>query len=229
LSGAGVGSPATAVVTIFDDDSLASASQRFVNQAYLDLLGRPADGGGLAYWSGQIDRGLPHGQLAAALVSSQESQTLQGQNLCLQLLGRPADANGLAVFVQALQQGATLDGVRASLVNSVEYFQGHGGGTVAGFVQALYRDVLGRDPDSGGQAFFRQALPNGAARFAVAAAVLSSGEARQRLVQGAYQQLLRRPVDAAGLDFWAGALGRGFREESLAAVLVGSDEYFGRL
>jgi hypothetical protein len=60
VSGATLGSPATATVTIVNNDVGQPSSnpldnaQFFVRQHYYDFLNRQADPGGLGYWSGQI-------------------------------------------------------------------------------------------------------------------------------------------------------------------------------
>jgi hypothetical protein len=63
ISGATLGSPAAAVVTINSDDATngsnpvgdtAFNNDFFVRQHYVDFLGREADAGGLAFWTGEI-------------------------------------------------------------------------------------------------------------------------------------------------------------------------------
>jgi glucose/arabinose dehydrogenase len=227
--GTTLGGPATAVVTIFDDDGLATASRRFVAQAYLDLLGRAADSGGLDFWSGLLDQNMPRDQVVAAIQNSAEYRSATVQNLYIALLGRPGDPGGIAAFSAALQQGATLNDVRDVMLGSAEYLSTHGGGTPNGFLAALYFDVLGRAADPGGTAFYGQQLSSGASTRAVAAEILGSTEARQRVAGSAYTTFLRRPGDSAGLSFWLSQLQKGLREEQFLRALIASDEYFARL
>ena len=59
-AGVGLGSPATAEVTITDDDAVAPTTNPiddpgfFVRQHYLDFLNREPDPGGLAFWTNEI-------------------------------------------------------------------------------------------------------------------------------------------------------------------------------
>ncbi|HEV3339981.1 MAG TPA: DUF4214 domain-containing protein, partial [Pirellulales bacterium] len=114
------------------------------------------------------------------------------------------------------------------------YLNGQAGDTTAPtFVQNLYRELLGRQPDTNGQAYwvsvFQQiASTNGAAvaQQVLVGAFLGSPEYNQHLVQGIYVDFLRRPADAQGLFFWSDELEAGVDEKVVLANIVGSDEYF---
>jgi hypothetical protein len=60
VTGATLGSPGTATLTVSNNDSVAPSTnpldnaQFFVLQHYYDFLNRQADSGGLGYWAGQI-------------------------------------------------------------------------------------------------------------------------------------------------------------------------------
>jgi hypothetical protein len=114
--------------------------------------------------------------------------------------------------------------VEADFLGSAEYFQMHGG-SIAGFLAALYQDGLGRDIDASGQAYFTQFLLEGGSREGVALQVLSSDEGLQHTVQGLYQEFLGRSADPAGLAYWVDVLKNGGREELVIAALLGSDEF----
>lgn len=206
-----------------------SVHERFVNQAYLDLLRRSADASGLAYWAGLLDRGLPRAALVGAIQHSDEYRTREVQDLYVGLLHRPADAGGLQYFLGQLRAGGTLAQVRAQLVGSAEYYQGRGRGNDAGLVEALYEDALGRAADTGGKAYFQQLLRGGASPGDVAAALFTSREAHGRVAQGLYAQVLGRAADVGGLQFLTDLLDHGWQEEDARALLTASEEYFARL
>lgn len=117
---------------------------------------------------------------------------------------------------------------------SANYLNGQAGdGTPATFVHNLYRELLGREPDAAGQAFwtnvFTQAASHGetaAAQQALVSAFLHSTEYREHLVEDVYTHFLNRQADAAGLAFWTAKLGAGTDEKSVLADIVGSNEYF---
>lgn len=228
-SGTMLTGPSTATLNIFDDEPFSNQKQRFVNQVYLDLLQRPADQDGLAYWSGQLDQNVPHWQVVLAMESTSEYRTVVVQDLYLSLLGRPADTGGLTSFTQFLQNGGTVEQAKSAMIGSLEYLYNHGGGTSAGFLSAVYYDVLGRGLDGNGQAFFGQELAAGVPRAFVAVQLINSTEGRTALVQSFYTHFLRRAADPGGEDTWRGVLEQGGRDEQVIAGVVGSDEYFARL
>lgn len=206
-------------------ETFTSQNQQYVNVLYQHLLGRPADSGGLAAFTGALDLGThTRAQIAEIIMGSTEYRTLLVRNLYLTLLGRTADAGGEAAFVGFLNSGGTVAQVKAALLGSDEYFQKNGS-TNASFVTALYRDVLGRAPDAGGQQAYTQQLTAGVPRGTVATSIVTSRESLERIVQGWYQQYLRRGADPGGLDGYADFLQAGGREETAQASIFSSAEF----
>ncbi len=103
------------------------------------------------------------------------------------------------------------------------------GATNAGFVHALYRDLLYRTSDDGGAQSWTQVLNGGVPRNVVAATVLASQEADAGQVQSIYHQFLHRAADPGGFNTFVNALQRGMPSEQLVSTLAGSEEYFARL
>jgi hypothetical protein len=241
--GATLGMPNPAMVTI----QLPNFNQQFIMQAYLDLLQRPVDPGGLAGWTTFLMMGGTRQQVALGIESSQEYRQLVVQQLYMQYLHRSADPAGLAMFTAFLAAGGTDEQIAAQLAGSQEFFQTQGGGTNDGFLAALYQDALGRAIDPSGQATFAQFLANGASRTQIAAFLLRSTEYLQDVVQTFYQTFLHRAADTAGLNADVSALqnppplsrqplvtsdastlGTGITNEIIIAGIVGSQEYFAR-
>jgi len=204
--------------------ALASANAVYVNLLYEQLLGRPADAGGMSGWVTLLTQGTPRTQVAAAIEQSQEYRTRLVDSLYTTLLARPADPAGEAGFVQALGSGTTIEQVKAIMLGSPEYFQRAGSSNLA-FLQALYHSVLNRALDSAGQSGWSAALAQ-EDRATLAAQLLASPEAEQDLVQAGYLQYLHRPADAAGLAAWLTHLQQGMSDQTLMANLLGSNEFF---
>ncbi len=218
LCGASLHSPRSAEATL-DDVS-------FLQTIYSDLLNRDIDGQGQAAWLNVITSGVGgRADAARGVLGSAEYDGQVVQALYQRLLGRSLDPGGLG-YVGVLQQGVIREQVMASILGSSEYFASHGGGSNAGFLSALYMDVLHRDIDAAGQAQFGALLASGVSRGDVALMVLQSREARETLVSNLYQRLLLRTAEAAGRDAWVSLLERGGTVEDIIAGIVASDEYY---
>lgn len=221
----------TSTATISGTTSTASvggtANQRFVDQVFRDLLGRPADAEGLAAWLAQLDQGMPRSQLVAEIEQSAEYRLDEVTAIYQHYLRRPADSAALEMGSQLLAQGGTDEQLAAIVAGSPEYFALHGG-TNAGFLTALFQDALNRPIDVGANAAFGQALAAGASRTQIAAIVFASHEYHAEVVDAANLDLLHRDADIAGQSFWAGRLDAGVTNGELIAAIAASDEYFSR-
>jgi hypothetical protein len=206
-------------------DPTLSPNQVFVSQLYRDLLGRPADAGGLAGWSSALDQGAGRSAVALQIEASAEYQAVVVRGLYASLLGRQAADAEVRSWVSVLLGGATVEQVKTAFLSSAEYFQ-RAGGTNAGFIAALYHDVLSRGGDAAGLAAWQAALVGGQSRDTLATLFLSSAEYRRDTVAADYQHFLERSADAAGLDAFAGLLQQGTSDEQIAAWIAGSEEYF---
>jgi autotransporter-associated beta strand protein len=210
--------------------TVLTPNQGYVAQVYRDLLGREVDPSGLAAWSSLLDRGiLNRTQLAASIEASTEYRSDVVDALYVHYLHRHADPLGLNTFVSATAFGMTDEQVAASLAGSLEYFNNRGGGTVNGFLDALFQDTLNRAIDPTGRQAFTQALAFNVSRQQVAASVLGSPEYQTDLVTNYYNTYLHRGPDPNGLGAWVNALAHGLTDEAAIASIIGSDEYFNNL
>jgi streptogramin lyase len=198
---------------------------RFVNSLYVNLLGRPADLGGLAAWTASLDAGMSRAQVVLGFETSAEYRTDLVEQAFNHFLHRNADPQGLATSLAFLNSGGTQLGLEAIIVGSAEYFQLRGVSTNDGFLTALYQDTLNRAVDPSGRSSFDQALANGISRTRAAGILLTSMEYDQDLVSAVYQHLLNRIPDPGGLSAWVNALQAGLSQEGFTFGLVTSDEY----
>jgi uncharacterized delta-60 repeat protein len=221
--GAGLGVTSSAVLTILNTNG--SSNQRFLAKMYLDLVHRPIDAGAMGYWMTQLNHGTARSQVVFALETSREFRALEVQGMFQTLLGRTVDSTAVSSFVNLLAAGWTVERVEGILLGSSEYFT-RAGSTNAGFLAALYRDVLGRPIDPGTAAGWLNLLAAGVTRDYIIAVVASSGEALQFVVNTYYQRYLHRPADAAGVALFVNYFQHGGRDEGVIASLLGSAEYF---
>ncbi len=186
---------------LLEDRTLPSTvNQAFVGQVYQDLLGRPADPTGLAEWTVALDEGESRAAVVTGIITapSLEFYAQQIQQAYQVVLHRPADPSGMNANLPALVKGETYEQLLVSLAASNEFFSTQGGGTDAGFLNALYENLLGRPIDPTGQAVGSQALAAGASRAKVAAGVVGSLEFQQDLLTSYYQQFLGRAPTRPG-------------------------------
>lgn len=100
---------------------------------------------------------------------------------------------------------------------SVDTFEGNP-------LNKIYQTILGRQVESGGEAYWSSTVDRGASLVDVARAVLSSSEFGEKAVDSTmqiielfYEQGLGRTADQAGLEYWQGMAA----SDSLASVAIG--------
>jgi hypothetical protein len=209
--------------------STTTGDERFIAQAHHDLLDRSPAAPELAALAAFLGNGGTRTQVAAALLAGGEYRAALTRSVYLTFLRRPASDAEVVFATSLLGAGTTDEELKALTLGSAEYLSTQGGGTLHGFLSALYLDVLARPIDPGAEAIFTQLLTAGKTRTSVALTVLTSQEARQRLVGDLYERALHRQPDAGEVLSGTGLLGSGATDEDLLALLVGSAEYLGKV
>ena len=128
------------------------------------------------------------------------------------------------VCVVGINVGAGADAVtncRSVTVQVADTALGH-------FVDALYRDLLGRPSDPAGLSYWYAGLLGGAPRSQVAVALTRSDEYLGRLISSSYTTILGRPADQAGLANWLGAVRGPMAPAALVGSFYQSNEYYVR-
>jgi uncharacterized protein (TIGR03118 family) len=156
-------------------------------------------------------------------------------------LGQVQDVNDQIIHLEGLRGLAFGNGVSAGPSNALFFAAGLNGGhdglfgslqpTAAGgknarFVDQVYQDLLNRQAEPAGLAFWMGQLNQGMTRAQVVAGIENSMEFQTDVVQKAYQQFLHRSAEPAGQTFWVNFLQQGHTVEQMEAGLVGSVEYF---
>lgn len=164
--------------------SLGNAA--FVELLYQNVLGRAADAGGLAGWTGLLAGGTSRAQVVTGFSESAEFRTATNAEavkftserdpaswsddifrLYTATLDRAPDAAGFSGWSANLSDGAEFLNVVAGFVNSREFQNTYGTLDNGGFVSLLYRNVLDRAPDTAGLASWTQQLEDGTTRAQV--------------------------------------------------------------
>jgi hypothetical protein len=199
----------------------------YVTQVYIDLLDRAVDPGGLSYWTTAVTEGTSFDQLVLDIESSPEFRYDQIGNWYEKYLDRTPDLGGLVYWGSQLEN-ESFEPVQAGILGSNEFFN-DAGGTNAGFLSALYKDVLGRAVDATGESTYGAELNSGMSRTAVAFQVLTSPEYQENLINNYYEQFLHRSADSTGMSFWSSQLSQGVTDQEMIAGLMSSSEYLSRI
>lgn len=221
-----------------------SDNQRFIIQVYHDLLQRGAEPQALQYWPDLIAAGQTRAQVALEIEQSPEYRGDTVTGLFELYLHRAAEPAAVVADSSVLAFGGTPELLSIGLVSSAEYYQARGGGTNAGFLNALFSDALHRPPDPAVAGFlsgddFSQQL----VRLQVATAVFGNDEYLADLVSyppalnnsppgyvafGWYQAFLDRDAESAAVASAISMLHNGAGDQQFIAGIIGSDEYLAR-
>lgn len=203
---------------------LCSTTSRYIHAVYELFVNRPASGDEVEAWCGRVRRGERQ-PLTDQLSVSDEWAGVQIAALYEDILRRPAEDGGRKFWLSQVENGMRIEEIAAEFYGSDEYFR-KAGSTHGGYVDKLYVDLLGREADSDGRAFWVKILDRGQrTRTGVADEFYASIESRSDRVRTLYQQVLDRNPDRAGWDYWAGQL-TTLGDVKLAAYLAASQEYY---
>jgi hypothetical protein len=174
--------------------------------------------------------GPPPSQLTPVAAAFTQSDEYYGNLITAayqRYLGRNPEAAGLAYWIdQYDHHGLTDEHLEAGFIGSAEYIANHGG-TGDTWVVGMYRDLLGRDPDAAGLAYWQSKLHQGANPDDIAYGFAASAEREGQHVTADYQHYLGRTPAPSEVDYWVGQfVSAGWTNERVIAGFVGSAEYF---
>ena len=187
------------------------SDQAFLQQLFQDVLGRQIDPGALEAFEAALAGGVTRSEVYGDLIASAEYSAWQIEpviRLYYAAFARCPDYAGLQNWSNALHAGPlTLTGAADQFASSPEFQLTYGSLDDTGFVQQLYRNVLGREADTGGLANWLAYLNGGATRGQVVVGFSESDEfkgnmANQVEIIRLYYLLLRRMPTATELQSW---------------------------
>jgi len=244
---AGAGAQASLPVRLPADEI-----ERLVARLYLDVLGRTHDASGLSHWSSLIKSGRTGASVAHNFFFSAEFLRRQVSNvdyidiLYRALMGREPDPSGRTHWLGKLNNpGMPREVLFADFVNSREFgdlcrqagiergtYTAPPGGWTRVFVTRLYKEVLGRDPDTSGLNHWTNEILSGRRTGASAAhAFIFSNERAQHLLNNGqyidllYKTMMGRVPDAAGRNHWVNRLNSGWTRAEVFNAFVISVEF----
>jgi hypothetical protein len=210
---------------------------QLVQQQYLDFLNRGPDQDGGSYWQQQLFNGtMAPSALIKALFTSPEFAGTGGGVVRLQLayFRRIPDYATFTTWFNRLRNGGSLDDASESFATSSDFTKTYGGTNNAAYVDAAYRNVLGRASDSAGRSSWIGKLDRSEVSRADVLLTLSESAENRRnrdpdvLVSMTYIGMLRRAPDQGGFDYWTRAVRGGTSIQSLVDQFFRSAEYRAR-
>lgn len=153
-------------------DTYGSLSREgFVDVVYQNVLGRSPDAAGAAFWTDELRFGLQRGEMMLSFAESPEfieatateapSRLLDAsiERLYQAYFDRSPDRGGLCFWSdQIVVGGRDLADVSADFEQSPEFADLYGALDDEAFIALVYRNVLDREPDAAGLAFWLDAL-----------------------------------------------------------------------
>ncbi len=157
-----------------------SGYQAFLQQIFPLVLGRQIDAGALSAFVAAMAGGCTRAEVYGDLIGSPEFQAWQVEpviRLYLAAFNRIPDYAGLQNWSAALHAGAlSLADAADQFATSDEFLQTFGSLDNTGFVQQLYRNVLGREADTAGLNAWLAELNGGTSRGAILTGFSESDE-----------------------------------------------------
>jgi hypothetical protein len=217
-----------AVAAVTQNITVVSANYpSFLQQLFPLVLGRQIDSGALSAYAAAMSGGQTRLQVYSSLTSSSEYGAWQIEpaiRLYYAALARMPDYAGLQNWSANLHAGVlTLTGAADQFAGSDEFLLKYGSLDNTGYVQQLYRNVLGREADPSGLADWVGRLNGGASRGTVLVGFSESPEfqadmANQVEIVRLYFLLKQRMPTAAELQSWIGFLNGEDQTDTLFAL-----------
>jgi hypothetical protein len=200
------------------------SNDRWVNQIYIDLLGRTADAASISGFTALLTGGTPRTTVALSVLTSAEYRNRLMTSFYATFLHRTPSAAELSFWLPAFAANLSDEQIEAQLVASPEYFA-LSGGTNAGWINRIFIDVLGRTPSAAETSSFSGFLGS-SSRATAGLSILKSSEAVNRRVQQYYTTFLRRSATTAEAGALVPAILGGVSDEQVIAQILAGDEYF---
>ncbi len=212
----------------------------FIESLYEDVLHRPADPAGQAYYANLLATGAGVLDVATLIWESAEHRGMQVDSYYQTYLHRAADPAGRQFWITEMENGVSEEAVVTDMLKSPEYIAEHP--TQTQFITGLYQDLLNRAPDAAGLTTWMNVMaqrpgttpgkldPADEAYVAsiqwpiVLQSIFESTERETMLVDAMYTNFLNRPVDPAGLANWVPQIS-SIGVQSVSLDLLTSPEY----
>ena len=223
------------VVNVYHPEGVLQ-NEVFAAQIYWDILNRQSDAPGLAAVVAALNAGvLTRTDVTANLLTSQEFYLYGGYitRCYLAIMRRGPDFDGWLHWYNNMRSGYTREMIAAEFVKADEFVSLYGTLTNTDFVNLVYNNVLGRDPDPEGFTHWLSQLDAGTlTRAGMMTQFIISNEYTQATEKRVWAEVLhlglwRRTPAASEVADWLDFL----HTQTLTAAMeyfLASPEYLGR-
>lgn len=219
--------------------------QRFIMRVHGDFLVRQPSAAELVWWEAYLT-GNTRGAFLNQILTSSEFDTLYVAHTYQEYLDRLPTSGEASAALSALTSSNNYLATEVTVLGSADYYSA-AGGTNTAFLQALYPDLMGRAPDSGGLTYWLNRLATGTTRNQVVVNFARSSEGtgyrvagRNNLTEceatsladidarqsGSYCLVLDRMADSGGKAYWMTQMQGTGQMPTLWANLAASAEYW---
>lgn len=205
-----------------------------VQQQYRDFLGREGDDDGVAFWAGRLERSVDtiSGVIVRFLDSPEFGRAMAPvARLALAGLRTTPTFADLTAWTTAHRSGTSIEDLAAIVAARPEFVGRYGAMDTGAFVDALYREVVGRSPSASSRASWIARI-DGASRTRadLLAALVGTSDAERRFqarvsVLMTYAGLLQRAPDPSGWSYWVPRVEAGTSIGRLVSQFFASSEY----
>ncbi len=203
----------------------AEQVENYVNALATTFLGSSPDAATLDQWTDRAYTAEQRTRLATELVNSDQFAGVMLSDLYDKVFGRAPDSAGAAYWRDVMTSGYRFDKIGANFFGSAEYFN-RAGESHTGFVTELYRDILGREPDAAGLAYWVGILDEKPGkRVTVAAYFYRSLESRRDRTERMYTRVLGFAPSESSIRWWSERL-LSTDDLGQAVELATTDRYF---
>jgi hypothetical protein len=200
-------------------------NQRLAARLYFDLFAALSPAATLGRISQLLNQGATVQHVALDLQRSREYHAMLSERIYKAFLHRAPTADEREASVALLERGGHLADLKAGILGSTDYFEQRGDTTNAGFLVALYHDVLGRDIDPSEETSLLWQLDHGDSRVTIATQLLHTLAAEIRIIETVYRQFIHRPPDSSEFAWAVDALENNGDEKRIIAHLAGTPYY----
>lgn len=199
----------------------------FVLSAYADVLGRAASDAEVYGWTSLLARGTPRTAIASGFNNSDEYRLHMIDTAYQTVLGRDAESSGRQSWLSGMRRGTLQpDDTHRIFLSTEEFYLGAGGGTDAGYIEALYLDVVGRPAEASGIDYWTTRLRQ-VGRDSVVNGFWFAPETLNRQASTMFVHFLGRDASSSDVADWAGII-RSSGPTRARDLLMSSAEYGAR-